>query len=120
MHNAPRRQDSILHHPHGNLPLSPGRRRRPLWRPHARRGSASPSALYLPQDPPPNHADQLTRPKADDRPREARDAEERIYRIEGLRDVREGAIGKDDEEIEEDCRGDDEWGEEVDGDGDDG
>ena len=35
-----------------------------------------------------------------------------------MRDVHDGAIGQDDEEIEEDFRRDYHWGEEVDGDGD--
>jgi len=79
-----------------------------------------PSALDIPQDPPPNQTDELTRPQADDSPREARDAEERIYRVEGLRDIRDGTIRKDDEQIEKDVRGDYERGKEVDGHGDDG
>jgi len=114
---APCRQHSILH-PHGNLPLPPGRRRRPLLQLHARRGSTSRGALRVAQDSPSNQTDELTRAEANKSPQETGDAQERIYRIERLRDVHEGAIGQDDEEIEEDFRCDYGWGEEVDGDGD--
>ena len=88
--------------------------------PYARRGSTStpPGALHIAQDTPPNQTDELTPAKANDDPRETRDAKERIYRVEGLRNVHDGAIRQDDEEIEEDFRGDYHWGEEVDRDGD--
>jgi hypothetical protein len=76
--------------------------------------------MGLPQDSPSHQTNELTRSKANDGPREARDAKERIYRKEGLRDVRDGAIRKDDEEIEDDFRGDYHRGKEVDGDGEDG
>src|SRR6266852_6073909 len=119
MRYAPCRQHSLLR-PHRNLPLHPGRRRWPLLQPHVRRGSTStsPDALRLAQDSPPNQTDELAPSKANDDPRETRDAKERIYRIEGLRDVHDGAIRQDDEEIEEDFRRDYHWGKEVDGDGD--
>jgi len=94
------RQHSILR-PHGNLPLSPGRRRWSLLLQHARWGSTSPSALGVAQDSPSNQTDELTAPEANDSPRETSDANESIYRIEGLRDIQEGAIRQDDEEIEE-------------------
>ena len=70
------------------------------------------------QDSPSNQTYDLTPAKADNSPRETGDAQERIYRIESLRDVDEGAIGQEDEQIEEDFRRDYDWGEEVDGDGD--
>jgi len=60
----------------------------------------------------------LTPPKANNSPRETGDAKERIYRIEGLRDILDGAIRQDDEQLEEDFRCDYDWGKEVDGDGD--
>lgn len=118
MRYVPCLRDSILRL-HSNPPLSPGSRRRPSLRPHARRGSTLGSARGVPQEPPPNYTDDLARPKADECARETRDADERIYRIDGLRDVRDGAIRKDDGEVNEDFRGDDGRGEEVDGDGDD-
>lgn len=89
---------------------------RPLQRPRAIRGSASPSALHLPQQSGPDEHHDLTGPKADDRPGNARHAEEGVYRMEGLRGVHRGAVGQHDEEVEEDFGGDDERGEEV-GDG---
>ena len=76
--------------------------------------------MGLPQDSPSHQTDELARPKANDGPREARNAEERIYRIDGLRDVRDGAIRKDDEEVEDDFRGDYYWRKEVDRYGEDG
>jgi hypothetical protein len=60
----------------------------------------------------------LTPPKANNSPQETRDAKERIYRIEGLREIHDRAIRHDDEQIEEDFRCDYDWGKEVDGDGD--
>lgn len=92
--------------------------------PQARRGSttSSPGAWQRvrvgAQDPPPNQTDELTPAKADDEPRETRDAEERIHRIEGLRDIDDGAEGQDDEQLEEDFRRDCHRGEEVERDGD--
>jgi len=74
--------------------------------------------LRAAQDSPTNRTDELTPSKANDSPRETRDAKERIYRIEGLRDIQDGTIRQDDEEIEEDFRRDDYWGKEVYGDGD--
>jgi len=83
------------------------------------RGSASFSALDLPQQSAPNEHHNLTRPKADDCPGDARHAEERIYRMDGLRGVHGGAIRQYDEETEKDFGGDDEWGEEIGDNGDD-
>jgi hypothetical protein len=74
--------------------------------------------LRVAQDSPSNQTDELTAPEANNSPRETRDAQERIYRIEGLREIHEGAIRQDDEQIEEDFRCDCDWGKEVDGDGD--
>jgi len=74
--------------------------------------------LGVAQDSPSNQTDELTAPEANDSPRETSDANESIYRIEGLRDIQEGAIRQDDEEIEEDFRCDYDWGKEVDWDGD--
>lgn len=70
------------------------------------------------QDSPSDQTDESTGPKANNSPRETRDAKERIDRVEGLRDVHDGAIRQEDEEIDEDSRCDCDWGEEVDGDGD--
>jgi hypothetical protein len=74
--------------------------------------------LRVAQDSPSNQTDELTPPEANDSPRETRDANEGIYRIEGLRDIQGGAIRQDDEQIEEDFRRDYDRGKEVDGDGD--
>jgi hypothetical protein len=74
--------------------------------------------LRVAQDSPSNQTDELTPAEANDNPRETGDAKEGIYRIEGLRDVHDGAIRQDDEQIEEDFRCDYKWGKEVDGDGD--
>ena len=91
--------------------------------PRTRRGStttspgASASLLRVAQDSPPDQTDDLTPAKADDGARETRDAHERIYRIEGLRDVHDGAIRQEDEQIEENFRRDRYGGKEIDGDG---
>ena len=74
--------------------------------------------MRIAQDSPSNQTDDLTRPEANNSAGKTGDAKERIYRIEGLREIHDGAIRQDDEEIEEDFRCDYDWGEEVDGDGD--
>ena len=91
----------------------------PLWRSRARWGSASPSALDLPQQSASDGHHDLTRSKADDCPRDARHAEKRVYRMEGLRSVHDGAIRQYDEEIEKGFGGNDDWGKEIGDDGDD-
>ena len=77
------------------------------------------NARVLPQESPPDYTDELTRPQTKECPRDARNADEHIQRIHGLRDIGDGVIRKDDEKVDEDFRGDYGWGEEIDGYGDD-
>ena len=77
------------------------------------------SALGLPQQSVSDEHHNLTRPKANDCPGDARHAEEHVYRMDGLRKVHGSAIWQHDEEIEKDFGGNDDRGEEIGEDGDD-
>ena len=77
------------------------------------------SALNLPQQSVSDEHHNLTRPKADDCPRDARRTEERVYRMDGLQSVHGGAIRQHDEETEKDFGGNDDRGKEISKNGDD-
>ena len=75
--------------------------------------------MILPQHSPSNQTHELTRSKANDRPRETRHAEESVYWLESLRCIHSDVIRQEDEEIDEDFRGHYDRGKDVKEDGDD-